>query len=157
MVGVTKETGLVKYNESFFAKVKRFFMGRFGRKHQEYIEVEDEKMDVAIVEEEPVEKKRSLFNYDAEDNENNNETQTNNNSDSIVFEENNAQDNSSDNNVESNTEDIDLDELTIIGVNANNTQDENDWNPDKGSSAKEEREELERKLMNFYASIKEGI
>lgn len=176
----TKETSLVEYHEGIFAKIKRFFKGRFGRSEVvEVEEIEDDNsgLNISIVEEEPAQQKRTLFNYDAVDNEvENQDVQNNNGFENVLTENNvildgeyivpntqNAESVSAEivhadvNNQENASDDFDMDELTIIGVNSKNEQEENSWNPDRGSTAKEEREALERKLMNFYASIKEGI
>ena len=180
----TKETGLVMYNENIFSRIKNFFWRKLKKWGFEDTSADDVNLErTEVNEEEPVKKKRSLFNYDAVDNEmQNNELNENTNEDIDLAEQ------SVNNKIVENTPEIinnviefrntngtqvqeeqtqtspermsfDMD-MPIIGVNTSaNQDDENDWNPDseRGSVAREEREALERKLLNFYASIKNGI
>ena len=100
MVDNTEEKGLVKVNESIFAKIRRFFMLKFGRKQNEFVEIKSEDLNS---------EQKDIENCDIE---NNNDI---NNSETL-------------NEVESITEEV-----------------------------YEAKEEIERKLMNYYESIKKSI
>ena len=45
MVNNTEEKGLVKVNDSIFAKIRRFFMLKFGKKQNEFAEIKIEELN----------------------------------------------------------------------------------------------------------------
>lgn len=71
MVNNTEEKGLVKVNDSIFTKIRRFFMLKFGKKQNEFVEIKneelndvnDEKIETEEVYEAKEEIERKLMNY----------------------------------------------------------------------------------------------
>lgn len=45
MVDNTEEKGLVKVNDSIFAKIRRFFVLKFGKKQNEFVEIENDELN----------------------------------------------------------------------------------------------------------------
>ena len=146
----TKENSLIRYDNNIFSKVKRFFLKKFWRsKDKDYYYEPDNIDEVVLSQEEPT-KKRSLYNFDAEDDENNtgdeNASQSSVNiegyenlvikegSEKSIYSAPIAQD------VE-NMRNEEMEEQ-FIGMQK------------REPSVEEEKEELERKLMRYYESIK---
>ncbi len=132
----TNEKSLVVFQENFFTKIKNFFKKTiFNRNEvmQDYEDEENFEKNVETNEQEPVKKKRTLFNYDAEDNDN---WSGDGNMENV--EENNI--NEANNENERETED----NLAVT-------------EKEEVSEAFKEKQELEQKLMNYYASIKGSI
>lgn len=135
----TKEKGLIEVNNTIFSKIRRFFMKRFWRKKDiqdlnEQENTEDEISRELENEENLVKKKRPLYNFDADDEEKNNETL---NIEDYFKTSTNINGESSTNSNSSN----DVEEEYTIGIK-------------KETTVYEEKEELERKLMKYYQSIK---
>ena len=68
MVNNTEEKGLVKVNDSIFAKIRRFFVLKFGKKQNEFVEIKTEELNEEKSETEEVyeakeEIERKLMNY----------------------------------------------------------------------------------------------
>ena len=129
----TNEKSLMVVQDNFLTKVKRFFSKFFFGKDEEmqYDDVENEELKdsqaQAIKQQEPEQKEWKLYNFDAD---NNDDWPENIN---ITNEEN---------------------ELEQIENNDNNQQqEETDYEKEPISQACKEKEELEQKLKNYYASI----
>ncbi len=153
MEKVTNEKSLVKVDNSIFSRIRKFCANFFYKfrnnknKDLDYDEYEEIDIMVENNEEQPVVKTNKLFNYDAEDN------------------------------MESNAESVDGDkemnsesginskstnsEVTYETVELDNQDDDSNviylFEKKREKSVLEEREELERKLKNYYESIKSGI
>ena len=153
MEKVTNEKSLVKVDNSIFSRIRKFCANFFYKfrnnknKDLDYDEYEEIDIMVENNEEQPVVKTNKLFNYDAEDN------------------------------MESNAENVDGDkemnnesginskstnsEVTYETVELDNQDDDSNviylFEKKREKSVLEEREELERKLKNYYESIKSGI
>ena len=159
MEKVNEEKSLVKVDNSIFARMRRFFHGLFSRKkNAEYIEeIENtEETNKVSVEKEDVKREvysePKLFNFDNPQYEYdstigkkpilNENTEPNEGTSQLSFE------NTSISRYFTND-----DENTNEKYNAENNEDEA---PSKyeDETYDEEKEELEKKLMNFYASIK---
>ena len=100
MVNNTEEKGLVKVNDSIFAKIRRFFMLKFGKKQNEFVEIKNEELN---------DEKNNIKKNDIEQSEKINDNE-------IL-----------------NEEKIETEEVY------------------------EAKEEIERKLMNYYESIRKCI
>lgn len=138
----TEEKGLVKVTDNIFAKIRRFFMMILGKKQNSAIDVQNESAN------------------------NNNNNNTNNDNTNNEAEANNSeQGKSGAQNTEENTEisiqsvDGKLDIDAIVKkheskvINMEETVEKN-----KESEANyEPKEEIERKLMNYYESIRKCI
>lgn len=98
----TKEKGLVKVSDNIFAKIRRFFMLKFGKKQNDFVETKNEEINLD----------NNNENYDIEKSIKTTET------------------------VNSET------------LNENNKSVEEEYEP---------KEEIERKLMNYYESIRKCI
>lgn len=45
MANNTEEKGLVKVNDSIFAKIRRFFMLKFSKKQNEFVEIKNDELN----------------------------------------------------------------------------------------------------------------
>ena len=151
---VTNEKSLVKVDNGFFSKVKRFWFNVFSKKRNKKKKNEEYKEIEMVIEEmhkeETISKGNRLFNYDAEDNTSNNVNSEDIDENKNINSENNYSENISVNN-----------EVMYDTVEVKNDEDDMEitflFEKKPPKSALEEREELERKLMNYYASIKDKI
>ena len=151
MEKVTNEKSLVKIDEkSFFSRFRRFWVNIFNRRKNN--KSDDEKVEEVelIIEESPSESLNTngkLFNYDAQDNEENNNK---------IADENNIVSDKSD----VSREDLENGKITYESMEISNDNDDMNVTylfEKKEKTVVEEREELERKLMNYYESIKNSI
>lgn len=144
----TEEKGLVKVTDNIFAKIRRFFMMILGKKQNSAIDVQNESAN----------------------NNNNTNNKTNNDNTNNEAEANNSeQGKSGAQNTEENTEEnteisiqsvdgkLDIDAIVKKHeskvINMEETVEKN-----KESEANyEPKEEIERKLMNYYESIRKCI
>ena len=160
----TNEKSLVKVDNGIFSRFKRFWSNLFIKNKSKKISNKSVEEIGEIVEELPKEnlnKTRKLFDYDAEDTskeniENPGESFMEDNSEKI--EENKIEAVTDDNKEES---DINNDQTIYKTVEVDNSGEDTNvtylFEKKQKSSAYEEKEELERKLMNYYESIKTGI
>lgn len=125
MVQKTNEKSLAVVDNSVFAKMRRFFINLFGKK-EDKCEYYDEIEECEEVEKEPIKKTQKLFNYDAEVDD----CMLDNVTENMPGEENG------------------------LGENVDNEIIDDSSEITKKSSVCEEKEELERKLMNYYESIR---
>ncbi|MBR2786213.1 MAG: hypothetical protein IKD76_01740 [Clostridia bacterium] len=149
----TKENGLIKYNNNIFSRVKRFFWKKLWRKknisHHEVDEL-DENTNVENICKEENTKKRSLYNFDAENEDFVGSDGTNmregleNRED---FERLIRQEGSED------IYNVPLAE-DAVGMKDGELEDEFIGMKKKELTVEEEKEELERKLKKYYESIK---
>ena len=130
----TNEKSLVIVNNNIFAKMRRFFINIFAKREPVYEEeFEQEEIIEEINNEQP--KKRKLFNYDEEVGDDMPES---------ISEDSNTDENAEDNG-------------SVQNLQESENSDDFSSEPVVKSRVAEEKEELERKLMNYYASIKNGI
>ena len=142
MENYTNEKSLVVVQDNFLNKIKNFFAKAFWNRKSKYETVEDDlenaNQDYAeqFEQQEPVQKERRLYNFDADNNDNwpgdgnmnlENEDKNEMNNNEAQNEENNEQNN------------------------------EVEYEKEEYSQAYIEKQELEQKLMNYYESIKKGI
>ena len=160
----TNEKSLVKVDNGVFARFKRFWSNLFFKNKSKKISnksVEKIEENVAELHNENPSKMRKLFDYDAEDTTKENVEDT---SDSFMkdnsekIEENKIEAVTDDNKEES---DRNNDQTVYKTVEVDNSGEDTNvtylFEKKQKSSAYEEKEELERKLMNYYESIKTGI
>jgi hypothetical protein len=165
MEKVNEEKSLVKVDNSIFARMRRFFHGLFSRrKNAEYIEEVENSEDTNKVSVEKEDVKREvytepkLFNFDNPQYEYDSTlgkkpilNEDNRNDDQIEGTSQLSFENTSISRYFTND-----DEKTNEEYNVENSEDESSLkSEDEGYD--EEKEELEKKLMNFYASIKGAI
>lgn len=130
----TNEKSLAIVNNNIFAKMRRFFINIFAKREPIYEEeYEQEEIIEEINNEQP--KKRKLFNYDEEVGDD--------------MPESISEDCNKDENAENNGD--------VLNLQESENSDDFASEPVVKSRVTEEKEELERKLMNYYASIKNGI
>jgi len=130
----TNEKSLVIVSDNIFAKMRRFFINIFAKREPIYEEeYEQEEIIEEINNEQP--KKRKLFNYDEEVGDD--------------MPERISEDCNKDENAENNGD--------VLNLQESENSDDFASEPVGKSRVTEEKEELERKLMNYYASIKNGI
>ena len=142
MENYTNEKSLVVVQDNFLNKIKNFFAKAFWNRKSKYETIEDDlenaNQDYAeqFEQQEPVQKERRLYNFDADNNDNwpgdgnmnlENEDKNEMNNNEAQNEENNEQNN------------------------------EVEYEKEEYSQAYIEKQELEQKLMNYYESIKKGI
>ena len=160
----TEEKSLISVDNSFFSKIKRFWIKIFNRRRYEEEYVENVEVAVEESPKEETVKTRKLFDYDAEYTEEMSTKGSNNCEngvyDDILVNENNQAEVIQENEISVNPNGND--EIVYKTVEVDN--DGGDMNTtflferkQKVNSVSEEREELERKLMNYYESIKPGI
>ena len=138
MDNYTNEKSLVVVQNNFLTKIKKFLSNFFWSKNIEDEIVENEKQELSnenvetIKENEPEEKERKLYNFDADDN------------DEWPGDENMKDDS------EKNMDDKQNEENE-------NKDNEIEYEKEQYSEAYREKQELEQKLLNYYESIKKGI
>lgn len=139
----TNEKSLMVVQDNFLNKIKNFFSKAFfkirgkGKYYEEYIEEEDieENYNEKMEEQVGTQKQRRLFNYEEEVGDG--------------MPENISEDCNTDENEENNG--------SVLNHQENENNEDYSSEPVVKSKVEEEKEELERKLMNYYASIKKGI
>lgn len=161
MVNDTEEKSLVIVNNNFFTKVKRFWFKIFNRnkvEEENYEQVNDTKFEIEEDNSFAQETKtKKLFDFDAEYDENESQKIQAINpigtSGNIVSE---VQENSNVTPINQQGGDTVYKTVEVDG-NGEDTNITYLFEKKKPASVSEEREELERKLMNYYESIKPGI
>ncbi len=147
----TKENGLVMYEDNIFAKVKRFFLKKIWRQNNAEGTYErdypgtKERIEVANGE---VKKKRALYNFDAEDDEivKNKNFSTGENTENFM---------EIDNFVRKEGENSIYNAPIAQDVENQEVEENYIGMAKKELTVEEEKEELERKLMRYYESIKD--
>ena len=150
----TKENGLIRYDNNIFSRVKRFFWNKFWRNRdvEYYFDTEnaDEDLERDLYEKEEPVKKRSLYNFDAEDEENISNEISNTSEEprdtgdlgNLVRQE--GAENIYNAPIAQDVEKLENGEMEeqFIGMGK------------REPTVEEEKEELERKLKRYYESIK---
>lgn len=145
MENYTNEKSLVVVQDNFLNKIKNFFAKAFWNRKSKYEMIEDDlenaNQDYAeqFEQQEPVQKERRLYNFDADNNDNWP-------GDGIMNLENeDKKENGNMNNNEAQNDE------------SNEQNNEVEYEKEEYSQAYIEKQELEQKLMNYYESIKKGI
>ena len=145
MENYTNEKSLVVVQDNFLNKIKNFFAKAFWNRKSKYEMIEDDlenaNQDYAeqFEQQEPVQKERRLYNFDADNNDNWP-------GDGIMNLEN-----------EDNKENDNMNNNEAQNDENNEQNNEVEYEKEEYSQAYIEKQELEQKLMNYYESIKKGI
>ena len=149
MENYTNEKSLVVVQDNFLNKIKNFFAKAFWNRKSKYETIEDDlenaNQDYAeqFEQQEPVQKERRLYNFDADNNDNwpgdgNMNLEEKNENDNVNMNSADTQNNNENNEY-------------------NEQNDEIQYEKEEYSQAYIEKQELEQKLLNYYESIKKGI
>ena len=145
MENYTNEKSLVVVQDNFLNKIKNFFAKAFWNRKSKYEMIEDDlenaNQDYAeqFEQQEPVQKERRLYNFDADNNDNWP-------GDGIMNLEN-----------EDKKENDNMNNNEAQNDENNEQNNEVEYEKEEYSKAYIEKQELEQKLMNYYESIKKGI
>ncbi len=149
MGNYTNEKSLVVVQNNFLNKIKSFFAKAFWNRKSKYEMIEDEAENInqdyvdQFEQQEPVQKERRLYNFDADNNDNwpgdgNMNLEEKNENDNVNMNSADTQNNNENNEY-------------------NEQNDEIQYEKEEYSQAYIEKQELEQKLLNYYESIKKGI
>lgn len=149
MGNYTNEKSLVVVQNNFLNKIKNFFAKAFWNRKSKYEMIEDEAENInqdyvdQFEQQEPVQKERRLYNFDADNNDNwpgdgNMNLEEKNENDNVNMNSADTQNNNENNEY-------------------NEQNDEIQYEKEEYSQAYIEKQELEQKLLNYYESIKKGI
>lgn len=142
MGNYTNEKSLVVVQDNFLNKIKNFFAKAFWNRKSKYEMIEDEAENInqdyvdQFEQQEPVQKERRLYNFDADNNDN----WPGDGNMNLEDEEKNEMNNNEVQNDENNEQNNEI-----------------EYEKEEYSQAYIEKQELEQKLMNYYESIKKGI
>lgn len=145
MENYTNEKSLAVVQDNFLNKIKNFFAKAFWNRKSKYEMIEEDlenaNQDYAeqFEQQEPVQKERRLYNFDA-DNNDNWPGDGNMNLENEDKKENGNMNNNEAQNDENNEQNNEV-----------------EYEKEEYSQAYIEKQELEQKLMNYYESIKKGI
>ena len=145
MENYTNEKSLVVVQDNFLNKIKNFFAKAFWNRKSKYEMIEEDlenaNQDYAeqFEQQEPVQKERRLYNFDADNNDNWP-------GDGIMNLEN-----------EDKKENDNMNNNEAQNDENNEQNNEVEYEKEEYSQAYIEKQELEQKLMNYYESIKKGI
>ena len=145
MENYTNEKSLVVVQDNFLNKIKNFFAKAFWNRKSKYEMIEEDlenaNQDYAeqFEQQEPVQKERRLYNFDADNNDNWP-------GDGIMNLEN-----------EDKKENDNMNNNEAQNYENNEQNNEVEYEKEEYSQAYIEKQELEQKLMNYYESIKKGV